>query len=167
MAEQGRATAGLEGGGAPSEPAVARRYLRESGLRDELVYAVARTRTVLLERLDAVLDEHEVKRNSYSTLRVVCTDGDVTQRELASVLRLDPSRLVTIVDDLQARGWVVRERSKADRRTWVVRPTAQGKVAAERMRVDIAAMDAQLLAGFTESRARELLSSLQQLSGLA
>jgi DNA-binding MarR family transcriptional regulator len=52
-------------------------------------------------------------------------DG-VTQRGISDFLRLDPSRVVAIVDDLENRGFVSRLVGRGDRRMKVVVATPAG-----------------------------------------
>lgn len=56
------------------------------------------------------------------------------QRELATILELDPSRIVSLVDALEAAGFVERRRSERDRRSRVVVATAAGARAYPRIR---------------------------------
>ncbi len=51
----------------------------------------------------------------------------MTQRELAERLDAFPSRLVLLLDELEAQGWVERLNDPNDRRTRTVNLTASGK----------------------------------------
>lgn len=53
---------------------------------------------------------------SFSHAVAVCSGLDPTQRELADFLSLDPSQVVTLVDDLERRGLVERMQGEQDRR---------------------------------------------------
>lgn len=50
-----------------------------------------------------------------------------SQQSLAAELRVVPSKVVTLVDDLEAQGLVERRRNKADRRNYAIRLTQRGK----------------------------------------
>jgi DNA-binding MarR family transcriptional regulator len=53
----------------------------------------------------------------------------VPQRELAEVLCIDANNTVILLNELEAAGWVVRERDPDDRRRHVVRITDAGQAA--------------------------------------
>lgn len=61
----------------------------------------------------------------------------VSQREVSSVLLLDPSDPVSLVDILERAGLVERRRDPADRRRYALEITTAGRIAVARLR-DIA-----------------------------
>ncbi|WP_404430799.1 MarR family winged helix-turn-helix transcriptional regulator [Microbacterium lacus] len=76
---------------------------------------------------NAALSAHGLRVRSYSVLALVSGAARVSQRELAEYLRLDPSQVVTLVDELQSRGLVTREPDPRDRRANVVVATEKGR----------------------------------------
>jgi DNA-binding MarR family transcriptional regulator len=60
-------------------------------------------------------------------LRWLSRSAGVSQQELASALRLHPSRLVSIIDKLEASGLVERQANSEDRRTYALQLTVQGR----------------------------------------
>jgi len=59
-------------------------------------------------------------------LRFVSGAGGISQQELAGHLRILPSRLVVLIDQLEERGMVERRADPADRRTYALHLTAKG-----------------------------------------
>ncbi len=53
-------------------------------------------------------------------IRVLGRRQGISQRELAELLGTVPSRLVALIDELETKGYVVRERSEGDRRNNVL-----------------------------------------------
>jgi DNA-binding MarR family transcriptional regulator len=63
----------------------------------------------------------------YLVLAILCSDEPSSQLELARLCGLLPAQIVPVVDELERRGLVERERDESDRRRSVVRPKPQGR----------------------------------------
>src|SRR5882672_7988678 len=63
--------------------------------------------------------------------RILAATPAITQQALATALGTLPSRLVAIVDDLEARGFVERRAHETDRRTYALHLTDKGKAIME------------------------------------
>ncbi len=96
-------------------------------LFDDLSFLLARANALSLAAGNAALSEYGLRVRSYSVLSLAAGTARPSQRDLAELLRLDPSQVVALVDDLQARGLVVREPDPADRRANVVVATHLGR----------------------------------------
>ena len=87
-------------------------------------------KTKAIERLDQVGFEIY----DYSVLAILDEGVRATQSTIADALTLDPSRLVALLDSLETRGLIERQRDPLDRRRHVVSITAEGKRALDRIR---------------------------------
>ena len=65
-------------------------------------------------------------------LRWIHANGGKNQRELAAHLGVVPSRLVVLLDELETKGLVARERSPQDRRSQQLQLTRKGTRLLER-----------------------------------
>jgi DNA-binding MarR family transcriptional regulator len=101
--------------------------LRSSALTDDVSFLLARANAIALAAGNAALAEHGLKARSYSVLVLASGDARPSQRELAEFLRLDPSQVVSLVDELQSRGLVERRPDPSDRRANVVVATDAGR----------------------------------------
>ncbi|GAA2177250.1 hypothetical protein GCM10009847_02400 [Leucobacter tardus] len=79
-----------------------------------------------MARTRQVLGPFGLKVRSYALLGIVAADTRPSQRELSEFLRLDPSQIVSLVDELQTRGLARREPDPRDRRANVVVATDAG-----------------------------------------
>jgi DNA-binding MarR family transcriptional regulator len=131
--------------------------LRSSALTDDLSFLLARANAIALAAGNAALSEHGLKARSYSVLVLTSGDARPSQRELAEFLRLDPSQVVSLVDELQSRRLVERRPDPADRRANVVVATDAGRAlvavageaaraAEERVHADLSTDDRETLA---------------------
>ncbi|MEV5069997.1 winged helix-turn-helix transcriptional regulator [Microbacterium sp. LMI12-1-1.1] len=139
---------------APVAP-VAPEGLRSSALTDDVSFLLARANAIALAAGNAALAEHGLKARSYSVLVLASGDARPSQRELAEFLRLDPSQVVSLVDELQSRGLVERRPDPSDRRANVVVATDAGRelvaVARESARAAEERVHAQLSADDRET----------------
>jgi DNA-binding MarR family transcriptional regulator len=97
-------------------------------------------------------------------LRLMGRAPGLSQRALADRLGAVPSRVVSLIDSLQARGLVERERSATDRRTYELHLSAKGMQAVAQLREIAEAHEAELLGSLTEEQSAQLGSLLIQLA---
>jgi len=138
--------------------------LDQSTLASDLGFLLARANAIALAGSHAALAEHGLKVRSYSVLAITAENLRPSQRELASFLRLDPSQIVAIVDDLQARGLVVRQPDPADRRTNVVVATEKGRAVHALAREAMRAAELRAHVALTTSQREQLGGMLRRLA---
>lgn len=136
--------------------------LRDSGLTEDLSFLLARANALSLAAGNAALAEHGLRVRSYSVLALATDDTRPSQRDLAAFLRLDPSQVVAIVDDLQNRGLIRREADPADRRTNVVVATPEGRELLAAAQDDVRRAERELHEDLTAPQ-RETLTELLKL----
>lgn len=98
-------------------------------------------------------------------LRLVGRTPGLSQRSLADRLGAVPSRVVPLIDSLEARGLVARERSKSDRRNYELRLTAEGRKMLVALRSIAEQHEAELLAPLTSEQSTQLGNLLARLAG--
>lgn len=98
-------------------------------------------------------------------LRLVGRTPGLSQRSLADRLGAVPSRVVPLIDSLEARGLVARVRSKSDRRNYELRLTAEGRKMLVTLRGLAEQHEAELLAPLTSDQSAQLGNLLTQLAG--
>jgi DNA-binding MarR family transcriptional regulator len=77
--------------------------------------------------------------------------GNATVADLHSALAHKRSTLTSILDRLESRGLVTRTTHAADRRSFVVEPTAEGAAVAARVHAHFEALEADIAATTTEA----------------
>ena len=87
-----------------------------------------------------------------------------SQRELAAALRLPASRIVEMVDALEARGWLERRIRAGDRRTRELHLTAPGRKFVERILEAGAAHEEQFTRGLGAEERTALVNLLTKLA---
>lgn len=108
-----------------------------------------------------------VHPRQYAVLRLLAevrgSDAGVSQREVADALGIPQGRLVGLLDDLEGRGWVVREASPRDRRAHVVRLTSAGLAAEKSLTATAADFEQRLVGGLSADEVCELRRLLRGL----
>jgi DNA-binding MarR family transcriptional regulator len=81
----------------------------------------------LEQRLEEELRPLGIRVRHFLVLAMLSTSGTLSQQEMAGYLLLDPTLMVGLVDDLEARGLCERARDPRDRRRYSVRITEDGR----------------------------------------
>jgi DNA-binding MarR family transcriptional regulator len=92
-----------------------------------------------------------------------------SQRQLAAILGVPPSRVVEMVDELEEKGWLERRIRGRDRRTRELYLTARGRGLVDRIMTLGAAHEAQFTGGLKPAERKalaDLLSKLAMARGL-
>lgn len=107
--------------------------LDQSRLAHTLGYAIARA-AVTTNQLFAqgVGDPLGLRPVEFTLLQLIFSNPATTQKRLCDLLRVPAPQMTLILDRLQERGWLVRERDANDRRALHLRLTPAGTRLAEK-----------------------------------
>jgi DNA-binding MarR family transcriptional regulator len=120
----------------------------------------AYTRTVGIEQA-CIGDDARIRE--ISILMILAELGAVSQREVAALTQISPTVMVRLVDSLEQRGWVTRERNADDRRAYALRLTTIGRTALRRLALDLETSDRQLTAALSPAEVTRLNQHLRTL----
>jgi MarR family transcriptional regulator, transcriptional regulator for hemolysin len=99
----------------------------------------------------------------FAVLNVVGARAGAIQQELGSVLGIDRSTMVSLIDQLESEGLAKRRPSATDRRAREVVITPKGRRLLERARGLISDVEDQVLAGLTAPQRHELVTLLRHV----
>jgi DNA-binding MarR family transcriptional regulator len=97
-------------------------------------------------------------------LRMVSKSAGLSQQELASVLKMHPSRLVGLVDELETSGFVMRQENADDRRTYALHLTDEGQAILGEIGRIAKEHQASLLASLGKEEREQLADLLQRIA---
>lgn len=80
----------------------------------------------LEQRLEEALEPLGIRVRHFLVLAMLSSSDSLSQQEMAGYLLLDPTLMVGLVDDLEARGLCARTRNPSDRRRYTVRISEAG-----------------------------------------
>lgn len=116
-----------------------------------------------MRRLRAAHLEHGLSPRQFHVLGLLHDRGAMTQGELGSVMGVDPSILVGVLNPLEREGYLSRERDPADRRRHVVTLTRAGEQQLDRAAQAQRDAENELFAGLTVTQRNQLRALLRVL----
>ena len=102
------------------------------GINDRPALLMVKLGNLIMERAEDPLAAMGLSGRQYTVLAVLSSDAPPSQQELAGLCGLLPAQVVPVIDELERRGFVARERSETDRRRSVVSVTPAGEEILER-----------------------------------
>jgi DNA-binding MarR family transcriptional regulator len=96
-------------------------------------------------------------------LLVIAGSGNVSQHEMAELCGLDPSSLVPVLDGMERRGLLHRQRNPHDRRVQWVQRTAEGDRMFARALPRAQSAEARQLAALSAADQRQLVAAMRKL----
>jgi DNA-binding MarR family transcriptional regulator len=107
----------------------------------------------------------DLTQKQVSVLWLVDDRPGIAQADLGRLLQMDRATVMAIVNRLQARGFVVRGASTADRRRQTLTLTPDGHTALEQARSAILEHEAWLKSRFTAGEVKTLIALLSRIHG--
>ncbi len=126
------------------------------------MFARVTRRLIAAER--PLLDAHGLTMWGYVALNHLARGPAETQLALAVAIGHDKTRLIAVLDALEADGLITREPDPNDRRARLVRITAEGERRHGAAVADIRAMEEELLGGLAAEERATLLAVLPRLA---
>jgi DNA-binding MarR family transcriptional regulator len=117
-------------------------------------------------RTAAALESVGLTPALFALLNFLGANEGAIQQEIGSAMGIDPSTMVSLIDELERSGLARRRRHPADRRAREVTITAKGRRVLERARRMATEVENDVLQGLSGGERRQLLKLLRRaLSG--
>jgi DNA-binding MarR family transcriptional regulator len=97
-------------------------------------FLLARMGHVAAKQFSARLDELGLTTRMWGALNVLDAEGAITQQTLGKCTGIDPSSMVSTIDDLESAGMVERRQHPSDRRAHALHLTDEGRATLARGR---------------------------------
>jgi DNA-binding MarR family transcriptional regulator len=98
-------------------------------MRDRVPFLIYRAAEASMALANAMLSVTTLTARQVGILTMIIEFEPMTQKALGDALRIDRNTMVSLVDDLEAKAFAVRERHPFDRRAYLVVPTDAGRAA--------------------------------------
>lgn len=120
--------------------------------------------TLLMKRrVSARMAEHGLTAAQWAPLWMLDNGQGTTAQELTCILNTDPGAVTRMLDRLEAKGLVARERSADDRRVVQLRLTDAGRDVVRHIPFVLAEVNNEALRGFRAAEFRQLKTLLQRV----
>lgn len=141
----------------------ARPQISDATLRQFTGYSMKRAFIVVQADVNAVLEPFGLRMVTYSALAIVGDNPGLSQSQLALALAIERPNLVVIVDELEGRELISRDRVPTDRRTYALRLTADGARLLAQATEAVRGHEARMTARLSPQEEAALVSALKKI----
>ncbi|MEO9902058.1 MarR family transcriptional regulator [Nisaea sp.] len=153
-----------------SERAPGPEPLSEAGVSDTLLqrflgYRMKRAFSVIQADLAETLRPFDLRMTSYTALVLIMDNPGLNQSQLAAVMDIERPNLVVLVDELEGRELIVRERVPTDRRTYALNVTLAGRRLCEKAMAEVERHEERMFSGLpleTRATVAEAMTIIRQ-----
>jgi DNA-binding MarR family transcriptional regulator len=118
-------------------------------------------------RIAEALESVDLTPALFGLLNVLGARMGANQQEIGAAMRIDPSTMVSLIDELESAGLAERRPHPTDRRAREVAITPKGRRVLERARRMAYQVEDEVLRGLSAAERRELLRLLRRALGSA
>ena len=147
-----------------ADSAAAKKSTINYGMLPELVgYQLRMAQIALFRDFAQGPGGEEITPGLFGVLVIIEANPDLKQSELARATHLDRSTVVTIIDNLERRGWVERRAALYDRRSTAIRLTDAGVTLLHKLKRQVSQHEKRLLDNFSAAERETFLALLKKV----
>ncbi len=125
-------------------------------------YHMKRAFNVVQADLQETLKPLDLRMLTYTALVLIADNPDLSQTQLATAMDIERANLVVIVDELESKELIVRDRVPSDRRVYALNITLKGRRRLKRATAAVVAHEARLFAGLNKDAHDVLVGALSK-----
>jgi len=126
-------------------------------------YLLTTVRTRMLQNMDTCLNPHGLTGAQFTILRRIAEGAANTAAELCRVLQYDTGSMTRMLDRLEEKGVIIRQRSPDDRRVVNIQLTATGTEQYPRLREEVRTAVNHIFSALSDDELALLRSLLMRL----
>lgn len=130
-------------------------------------YHMKRAFNVIQADLTETLKPFGLRMLTFTALVLIVDNPGLSQSQLAAAMDIERSNLVVIVDELERRDLIVRDRVPTDRRTYALKATLAGRQLYDKAVAADLAHEARILAGIDPELRGALVKALSRIHSQA
>jgi DNA-binding MarR family transcriptional regulator len=124
---------------------------------------IGRVRSIALSALDGELQPFGITGMQFAVFKQLADGLAQTAADLCRLMHYDTGSMTRILDRLEQKQWIRRERSKDDRRVVRLRVTSAGRGALPRLQDSAAHVVQRMLTGFSAAEVNDLRDMLGRM----
>jgi DNA-binding MarR family transcriptional regulator len=109
------------------------------------------------------LKPFDLRMLTYTALVLIVDNPGLRQSQLADAMDIERPNLVVIIDELERRELIIRDRVPTDRRAYALKSTLAGRRLYEKAVAAVTAHEAALLEGIDEATRATVIAALKQI----
>lgn len=109
------------------------------------------------------MSEFDLRAVEFSVLSLLHANPNITQKRLSNAINVSPPNLATLLDRLEARGLLLRQRNPLDKRSQTLLLTPVGERTALQAEQTVSALEAEATAALSNAERQQLLVLLQKI----
>lgn len=133
-------------------------------VKGSIGYLLKRAHALLVEQIEPLFEKHELNFTQWVVLMYLRDGMAINATVLCAQLRHDSGALTRILDQLERRGLLQRQRSRVDRRAVQLHLTDEGRALIEGLVPEVVAQLNRALGGFSAAELAELVRLLTKLT---
>jgi DNA-binding MarR family transcriptional regulator len=151
----------------PSKTARASSSVDLDDLPGHIGYVVRRAQVAIFQHIIRAMAPLGVRPGLFSVLTVVGANSGIRQTAISDALGIRRANLVSLVSELERRGWVNRAAIAGDRRAQGLRLTAKGRTTLSRLKAMAARHERRVTRTISAREKRDLIRLLGRVSDAA
>ncbi|WP_095587418.1 MarR family winged helix-turn-helix transcriptional regulator [Actibacterium ureilyticum] len=136
-------------------------------LRSFLGYMLKRTYLTARPLALAGMTQFDLRVPSFSCLSLIVENPGIAPSVLAECLKMERSNIVVVIDELESRDLIIRQRSKTDRRRYELTATVLGRHVHDQSVEEVRRQEERLFAGMTEEERAQIFKLLSKIESSA
>ncbi|MBR9843501.1 MAG: MarR family transcriptional regulator [Rhodobacteraceae bacterium] len=138
-------------------------HVSDATLRRFLGYHMKRAFNVIQADLAQTLKPFDLRMLTYTALVLIVDNPGLRQSQLADAMDIERPNLVVIIDELERRELITRDRVPTDRRAYALHATLTGRQLCDKAVAAVTAHENQLLEGLEEDMIAEMIAAMKQI----
>jgi DNA-binding MarR family transcriptional regulator len=134
------------------------------GATESIGFMLSKVGGAVSARFGEILDEFGLVPRQFFVLNLICQHEGESQQAIAGSIGVAKSQMVSVVDELESKGFVERHVNPIDRRQHALFVTESGKAMQEEAIDAARTHEAAIRSVLTKSEAETLLGALQKLA---
>lgn len=135
-------------------------HISDETLREFIGYHIKRAFNLVQADLNQTLKPLGLRMVTYSALVLIVDNPGLRQSQLAEALDVERANLVVIIDELEGRDLITRDRVPTDRRAYALNPTLAGRRLYDRALEAVRGHEARILNGMGKETKQAVIGAM-------